>query len=306
MRINLVSFCFSLVIISFIVSCDDAFLNTNVAPTEENPMTELPMDTTVTSTSLMTATIDGVDWAAEAAGVLIQVNRIGISGLAADGSIIVLSLEDNGEGVYELTENSLNAGAYTLGDNSNAFTSNTNMEGGRVEITELNLQDSIISGTFFFTGSRALPAGEVEIEAGEFTNLPIRTELGSVNDFNQLSVRVDTTLFEPIVVNAMIDPFSSNIVITGTASVGIPSVTLLLPQDIVEGTFELGTPGLAEYGAQYNIDDMTFLGAESGEVTITRHDTGVKIIEGTFFFEAAELTGGATASLTEGRFQVSY
>jgi len=308
MRINLVSFFLSLIILSLLVGCDDAFLDTNVTlpDEEENPMMETPMDTSTTGASLMTAKINGMDWEAEAAGALIQVNRIGISGLAADGSVMVLSLEDNGEGVYELTENSLSAGAYTLGDNSNAFTSNSNVEGGRVEITELNWQDSIMSGTFFFTGSRAFPAGEVNIEVGTFENIPVRTELGSVNDFNNLSVKVDDELFEPVSVTAMIDPFSNNISIVGTAAVGIPSVGLFLPQDITEGTYDLGTPGFADYGAQYNIDDMTFLGAESGELIITKHDTGVKIIEGTFFFEAAELVGGSTASLTEGSFSVTY
>ena len=306
MRINLVSFCFSLIICALLFSCDDAFLDTNVTPPDENPMTEMPMDTSTMETSLMTAKINGTDWEAVAAGALIQVNRIGISGLAADGSVIVLSLEDNGAGVYELTENSLSAGAYTLGDNSNAFTSNSNMEGGTVEITELNWQDSTMSGTFSFTGARAIPAGEVNIEVGQFTNIPVRTELGSVNDFNKISVKVDDVLFEPEAVTAMIDPFSNNLAIVGTAAVGVPSVALFLPKDIIEGTYDLGTPGFADYGAQFNIDDMTFLGAESGQVTVTKHDKGVRIMEGTFFFEAAELAGGATASLMEGRFMVNY
>ena len=308
MRINLVSYCLSLMLFLLLVGCDDAFLDTDVAlPEEENPTMEMPTDTmNSSSSSLMTAQVNGADWEAVAAGALIQVNRIGISGLAADGSVIVLSLEDNGEGVYELTENGLSAGAYTLDDGSNSFTSNSNMEGGIVEITELNWQDSIMSGTFFFTGSRAFPASEVNIELGRFENIPIRTELGSVNDFNNISVNVDDVLFEPESVTALIDPFSNNISIIGTAAMGIPSVSLLLPQDIIEGTYDLGTPGFAEYGGQYNIDDMTFLGAESGQVTITRHDTGVQIIEGTFFFEAAELGGGETASLTEGSFMVTY
>jgi len=159
MRINLVSSCLSFMLLLLLVGCDDAFLDTNIAlPEEENPTTEVPTDTSMNSSSLMTAKVNGADWEAAAASALIQLNRIGISGLAADGSVIVLSLEDNGEGVYELTENGLSAGAYTISDDSNSFTSNSNMEGGIVEITELNWQDSIMSGTFFFTGSRAFPA----------------------------------------------------------------------------------------------------------------------------------------------------
>lgn len=302
MRINLSFLFIGLLSFGLLSSCDDAFLDTSVAPPEEeNPTIEPP-----TTASLMTAKVDGQDWAAESAGALIQVNRIGISGLAADGSVIILSLEDKGKGVYELAEDGLSAGAYSLGDNSNAFISNTNVEGGGVEITELNWQDSTMSGTFFFTGSRALPAGEVKIEVGEFNKIPVRTELVSVNDFNKISVKVDTVLFEPEAVTAQIDPFTNAINIIGTATEGIPTVALFLPKNIAEGTYDLGTPGLADYGAQYNIDDMTFLGADSGKVTITKHDQSVKIIEGTFFFEAAELTGGATASLTEGSFMVTY
>ncbi len=304
MQKNSIFILIAFIAFGFLFSCDDAFLDTNITPPEE----ENPEPTTEPLDGIMTAKVDGQDWSSVTAGALIQVNRIGISGVAADGSVIILSLEDMGEGNYELTRESSSAGAYGEDTNgaSNAFASNTSEEVGFVNISELNWQDSTISGTFAFTGSRALPAGEVEIREGMFEKLPVRTELTPINDVNTLSVNVDSVLFEPSVVNGMIDPFSGAIIITGTAAAGIPSVALSLPQDIVEGTFELGTPGFADYGAQYNIDDMTFLGADSGEVTITKHDKSVRIIEGTFFFEAAELAGDATASLTEGRFSVTY
>jgi len=291
---------------SFLFSCDDAFLDTNMTPPqEENP--EMPPPNT-TEQGLMTAKVNGNDWSTENASALIQVNRIGISGVEANGSVIILSLEDMGEGNYELTQNSLSAGAYTedSNGNSNAFASNASEEVGFVNITELNWQDSTISGTFAFTGARALPAGEVKIEEGKFEKLPVRTELTAINDLNTLSVNVDSVLFEPEVVSGMVDPFSGNIAIIGTAAAGVPSVALYLPQDIVAGTYELGAPVLSEYGAQYNISDMEFLAAENGEVIITKHDKSVKIIEGTFSFEAAELIGEEKASLTEGRFSVTY
>lgn len=208
MQIKLVSFFISLIIFGFLFSCDDAFLDTNITPPEEeNPTTEMPTDTSTNNTSLMTAKVNGEDWLATSAGALIQVNRIGISGLAVDGSVIILSLEDKGEGIYELTENSSSAGAYTLDDGSDAFTSNANAENGQVEITELNWQDSTMSGTFFFIGSKALPAGEVKIEVGKFDKIRVQTVLGSVNDFNNISVKVDSVLFEPAAVTAMVDSF---------------------------------------------------------------------------------------------------
>jgi len=283
---------------------DDAFLDTNITPPEEVPPLAPPTETT----ALMTAKIDGQDWESASANALIQVNRIGISGLAADGSLLILSLEDMGEGNYELTQDGLSAGAYTedSNGNANAFTSTTSAEGGFVTITELNWQDSTISGTFEFVGARALPAGEVEIREGKFEKLPVRTELTAINDFNKISVKVDGILFEPLAVNAQIDPFANAIAIIGTAAEGIPSVALYLPRDINEGSYDLGAPGLANYGGQYNISDTQFLGAESGEVTISKHDKSVRTIEGTFAFEAAELAGTAKASLTEGTFSVTY
>lgn len=304
MRFNLTFVLSILLTMGLFLSCDDAFLNTNVTPPEEENPTTPPEETA----GLMTAKIDGKDWSSDNANALIQVNRIGISGVAADGSVLILSLEDRGEGNYELTQNSTSAGAYTEDSNgsSNAFTSSASAEGGFVNITELNWQDSTISGTFSFVGARALPAGEVNIEEGKFEKLPVRTELTAINDFNKISVKVDTVLFEPTVVNAFIDPFSNAIAITGTAAEGIPSISIFLPKDITEGTYELGTPGFADYGGQYNIDDMQFLGAESGEVIITKHDKSVRIIEGTFAFEAVELAGEAKASLTEGLFSVTY
>ncbi|MEM1122489.1 MAG: DUF6252 family protein, partial [Bacteroidota bacterium] len=261
MRFSVIFIFTTFVTFALLLSCDDAFLDTNVNPPEENPITP-PEETK----GLMKATIDGQDWQTANASALIQVNRIGISGLAEDGSVLILSLEDMGEGNYQLTQNSLSAGAYTKNDNSNAFTSNASSEGGFVNITELNWQDSTISGTFEFVGARAIPAGEVEIKSGEFNQLPVRTELTSINDFNKISVKVNGELFEPVAALGQIDPFANAIAITGTAAEGIPSVALYLPKDISEGTYDLGTPGLADYGGQYNLSDMEFLAAESGEV----------------------------------------
>lgn len=304
MQKNSIFLLIAFIAFGFLFSCDDAFLDTNMTPPEEEN-SEMPPET---MNGIMTAKVDGNDWSTENASALIQVNRIGISGVADNGSVIILSLEDMGEGNYELTQVSRSAGAYTedSNGNSNAFASNASEEVGFVNISELNWQDSTISGTFAFTGARALPAGEVEIKEGVFEKLRVRTELTPINDINTLSVNVDSVLFEPTVVNGLIDPFSGAIVVTGTAAEGIPSVALYLPQDIVAGTYDLGAPGLADYGAQYNISDMQFLAAESGEVTITKHDKSVKIIEGTFYFEAAELVGEAKASLTEGSFSVTY
>ena len=220
------------------------------------------MDTMMTNSmmSSMTAKVDGVDWSADNAGALIQVDRIGISGLAADGSIIILSLEDMGEGNYDLTQESLSAGAYNADSNGseNTFVSNASEEIGFVNITELNWQDSTISGIFSFVAARALPAGEVKIEEGKFENLPVKTELTSVNDFNTLEVTVDGVLFQPEAVFATKNPFQSGISISGTAAEGIPSVGLFFPDNIETGTYELGTPGFSDYSAQYNISDSTF------------------------------------------------
>jgi len=62
MRINLVSYCLSLILFLLLVGCDDAFLDTDVAlPEEENPTTEMPVDTSMNSNSLMTAQVNGAD-----------------------------------------------------------------------------------------------------------------------------------------------------------------------------------------------------------------------------------------------------
>ena len=296
---------FALLIFFGLQSCDDAFYDTNIEPPETTPMDTMMTDVGMSS---MTAKVDGEDWSADNAAVLIQVNRIGISGMAANGSLIILSLEDMGEGNYELTQEALSAGAYNPSSDGseNTFVSNASEEVGFVNISELNWQDSTISGTFAFVGARAIPAGEVNIEEGKFENLPVRTELTAVNDFNSLEVKVDEVLFQPEAVFATKDPFQNGISISATAAEGIPSVGLHFPDNIETGTYELGTPGFSDYSAQYNISDSTFLAADSGELIITKHDKSVQIVEGTFHFEAAELIGEAKASLTEGRFSVTY
>ena len=288
--------------ISFLFSCDDAFLDTSIPP----PPQENPDTISNPSNPFMRADVDGQEWNATAAGALIQFGKIGITGQANDGTLIILSIEGNGLGNYDLTRESISAGIYNLNDATNIFTSNASDENGVVTITEINSQDSTISGTFSFVGARAIPAGEATIEVGEFNRITLTSNSTTTDEFNGLEVKIDGVLFQPTSIEVTTNPFSNALVITATSSSGTPTLTLFLPKNIREETFELGTPGFADYAAQFDSADGKIMGAESGEVMITYHDLGVKAIVGTFAFEAAELSGAAKASLTEGRFQVAY
>jgi len=48
------------------------------------------------------------------------------------------------------------------------------------------------------------------------------------------------------------------------------------------------------------------MSASSGTLELTKHDQVAKVLEGTFEFEAEEMLGTNSASLTNGGFTISY
>lgn len=258
-------------------------------------------------TASMTCKLDGVDWTASGAGASIMNNMINVTGISAADQVITITLTGTTVGTYSLDPNLPNAVAYTASNDGTAiaFVSNqniSNMNYGEVVISEINMETMRLSGTFTTEVHRLSDGGDLIITEGFFNNIAFEETLPS--SAFELAATIDGTVFDASVVSGLVS--SGNLTITGSDAMGQKAIGLTIPADITPGTYDLGTPGLSIYGAQYNLDSNTFLSAASGTLTISEHQVADKIIKGTFSFEATDLAGPDTASITDGSFELTY
>jgi hypothetical protein len=251
----------------------------------------------------MTANWNGNPWTAEEPSASIMNEKINITGIDSDGRTISITLNDNGEGTYNLAYNGENAAAVTpdQGGVNPAWTSNSHADaGGSVIITEINTSDSTITGTFSFDAYRYTDNSFVEITNGKFINVKWTSTMPSTPD-NNFAVTINGTIWTPTSISASVA--MGKLMINATNSEATKTVGLSMPQSITAGTYSFSPFG--DYLGQYNIGSSTFLQSQSGTLIITSHVPGTSI-SGTFEFEALQMGGSTSASLTNGSFEINY
>lgn len=261
---------------------------------------------TSTSTSF-TASIDGTSWSAATTTITAFVANglTSISGTGTGNDVITITLEGTTTGKYTLTQTSVHA--VTLYNTSNpggsSFITKSNSQGGGVvNITEINLKDSTLTGDFSVNlYSAATGATKKVIENGKFTSIKFKNKLPvpKLNDY--FSMKIDGTSWTPASITG--NAVFGNIHLSGTDSSN-RTIFIKVPDSIQPGTYSIETAGT--YSGVYSLSTTEHLAGNSGKIIITKHDVSVfpKRIEGTFSFEAA--SGTKKASLTEGTFGVSY
>lgn len=251
----------------------------------------------------MSAIVSGERWEAETVSAGLVQGVFAISGTAANGSTISLRLDGAGVGEYNSFSGSSNASVWQPSAGALGYTSNAPMGFGQVMVEEVNEQDTLISGTFFFLAQEPSSGDTISVFDGIFTDVKYHAGAAPVGD-NFLKVKIDGALWEAVMVAGTVN--GEQLFITATNADVTRTVGLFIPTDIAPGTYEIGSPFSADIAGQYNADAQTSLTAESGTLKITSHDKVNEVIEGTFSFEAAEFLGSGTASLTEGSFGVGY
>lgn len=251
----------------------------------------------------MTAKVDGDAWSASQVTSLIQNGYTNITGIAADGTTITMTLTGQTEGTYELLQTSTNVGVYNTGPTTPSFASNQgNDVTASVTVTDINTSDSTISGTFKFIAYRLIDNTQLVITEGKFTNVPFTTTISTPGD-NFLKAKIDGVAYEASAISG--SSVFGIFQITGTAANGQKSIGFILDPEITVGEHDL-EGFLGTNTAQYNPDSNTALNSNSGKINITVHDKTNKLIEGTFHFEASDLLGTVSASITDGDFSVKY
>ncbi|GEQ85272.1 hypothetical protein ULMS_07800 [Patiriisocius marinistellae] len=96
----------------------------------------------------------------------------------------------------------------------------------------------------------------------------------------------------------------NNILITGDMGTG-ETMQLFLSGDVTPGTYEWSTITMAQYSTTGDFEDGGF--ANTGNVTVTAHNSSEKTISGTFNFTTIPSMSNQTVyTITEGEFSVTY
>lgn len=265
-----------------------------------------------------------------------------ISGIKADGETIVLAADNAGIGTFDLAtvEGSSNSGIYfPLNDLLNPYFTAAEFGGsGTLEITELDQENLLVSGSFQFIGARAQLDAEgnpildgegnpviqnIAITEGAFNAVPIVIgtidgggDGGDGNDdptdpedsFYALADGaefVDVSLEVGEITVAGIDMLN----IVATDAIG-GTMRIDIPKDLGVGTFELqnlsdGTAIIALYNSGLGGENLT---SNPGTLTITEFGTITGRIAGTFSFTATDPLNidPTVVQITEGAFNVDY
>ena len=224
----------------------------------------------------MYAKVYGKDWNA----VTYQANwidkSIAISGIASDGSSIVINLNDTVEKDYPITyQTSLqqSSASYNPKDSvTYASTYNANV-GGTVTITSLNKKDSTISGNFNLTLYRA-NSNKVTLTGGTFNHIPYKKGLTKVPG-NTFSSKISGVDWSPITIGGT----NSLGFLILNATDGQKTISLQVLSSTSTGSYDLTNNGI--YSLSY-IEGTNIYNSESGNVTITTRNTTTKRIEGNF------------------------
>lgn len=263
------------------------------------------------TSGILTSEVDGVAWKSEISTTTVIIDkaskRIAITGVAADGSIIAITLADTIVKAYDLKQGGSSVGSYSVSNGSLAFASNQGSDSeAKVVITEINKIDSTISGTFTYTAFQLSTGKKIEVRNGKIDRVKFVYEV-IINNNNSFKCKINGSTFTSTSTLTSFNIGGNDlIVISGTKGGSTPSVGLYLDKNIAVGTHDLGNPLFDTNAAQYNIDFSTFLFATTGKVVISKHDKVNRQIEGTFNFDAEDILGAQKAKITEGVFSCKY
>jgi hypothetical protein len=167
---------------------------------------------------------------------------------------------------------------------------------GTLTISEIDETNKTISGTF---SSKILHGDLVsEVTSGEFNKVPYE-----IIPPNTMTVKIDGVDFTAPTVVA--SGGFSGINILGKTPSESQTIQIAFNSDIAVGTHPMGEFG-DDIHAIYTVDNTSFV-SSSGTLTITKHDTSAKSVEGTFSFVGESVAeDGTTHTLTAGTFFILY
>lgn len=254
----------------------------------------------------ITFELDGKQWksANDKTGATINnpTDQISITAISDDGSQFAITLKGTTAKTYALTQTSQSVAAFNETSTSLVISSNQGLDANaKVIISEINLKDSLISGTFNLTGFRVIDGKKINITNGKINNVKISKPVSNAgNSF--FNCKINGTQFNGFLLTG--HSLTGDIYIGGSSQTALPNVFLVLDKDIQVGQTNLD--GFLNNFGQYNESTTQMLRSENGKVNITKNDKTKKLIEGTFEFDAKSIETSKTAKITDGSFSMKY
>lgn len=283
------------------------------------------------------AKIDGVTFLAETTNNVYNPDSgdLIISGVKQDGESIVLAVNNAAVGTFDLTaiDGRLNSGTYFPASTIfNPYVS-TGVNGGSGEltITEFDLDNLTVSGTFSIIGVRPqldsdgnpVLDGEgnivfesVAITEGSFNAIPLTIDTsgggGGGDPEDAFFALVNGLEFEDITFTA------KQVVVGGQPMVNLiatnafgASIRIDIPEGLGVGTFNFVDPisDGTKLIAIYNDGGGNILTSESGSITITEFGSSTGKLAATFMFvgtDPLDPSNTTTVQVTEGSFNIDY
>lgn len=183
----------------------------------------------------MTATVDGKAWKADMVSAIVLQGIFNISGLSDDESSIIMTLDGLQVGEYISDATTANALIWQPGSGALGYTSLAQNAAGEVVITEIDEVDSLVSGTFFFTGEEPSTGNMVEVSEGIFTHVWY-TSLTPATPDDFLKTKIDGAEWEAASVTGIMN--AGTLTLNGTNSDASKTVALTLPTPPPAGTYQ--------------------------------------------------------------------
>lgn len=276
------------------------------------------------------AMIEGKEFiAASVSATLTSDNELVIIGNKPGGEKIVLAITDAATGIFNLTTggNNENSGVYFDGSNNVSPYISAGAFGGsgQLNLTELNITDKTVTGTFSFTGVRIKVDGDgnpildgdgnpimenIEIKKGAFNSIEYVVDDsgggGTGGDpQNKFFAKVDGVDFiadtlrvtEPVVGNVHMIKIEAR-------SAKNELIRIDIPHALGVGTFNMvkisdGSKLIASYNANAGGENLT---SNPGTITITEFDLEEGVLKATFEFTGKDPLGDdpTVVEVTEG------
>ena len=233
----------------------------------------------------------------------------------SNGETISITVSYAQEGTFELSSNTLSSALYKINDQV-PFTSHWGS--GQIKITELDVENKTVSGTFSFTATHlsyingTMITETVTITDGAFKNISLATTItGNGDSFVEAEIENNDLDADSLTAVEIPMGINSTITITANNTTTYQSLSLSFPGDITPGTYNLfGGPYSSDIIGQYNPNingGTSNYVAETGTFTILSYDSNARKIEGTFRFAAEALDPNdppITYDVLHGRFFV--
>ena len=264
----------------------------------------------------ISATINGQTFERDNAAVSILQDVLIINATIAEPfQNIELRVENIAEGTFNFGQNVNQFVPRAIYRNEEStFITDRNGGTGQLTITNLDIDNLLLSGTFSYTALSEDGTTTIMVSNGSFEDLEIDNFAPeALESDNNLATTIDGTSHRSDIVIATESGFPDDfIVIESLNNFTGQQVSIFFQEDLLPGTYTFSpdanalVQGAYTFFASPNDIAPTSLEAISGTLVITVYNTDTRNIEGTFDFIAADTTGDSSLSIpvSSGQFNV--